>query len=70
MASTPYQYTPLSSESTFRLLRLKESAHSSNATETLEIELFDSSLIDPPAFEAVSYAWDHVEPHAILLCNV
>jgi hypothetical protein len=69
MASTRYQYAPLSSDFAFRLLRLKQPAHSENSTETSEIELFEASLADPPPFEAVSYAWDHADAHAVLICN-
>lgn len=43
MAPTRYQYTPLSSDFAFRLLRLKKHARSDSSIETLEIELFKAS---------------------------
>jgi hypothetical protein len=69
MAPTRYQYTPLSSDFAFRLLRLKKHARSDSSIETLEIELFKATLANPPAFEAVSYAWDHADSHAVLIWN-
>lgn len=69
MALAPYQYTPLSSESSLRLIRLKGTSGLQRLTEAVEIELFEVSLQDAPAFEAVSYAWDHADEGATLMCN-
>lgn len=69
MASQPYQYTPLSSESSFRLLRLKETSESQRPFQANEIELFEVSFQDAPAFEAVSYAWGHADTYVSLVCN-
>ena len=60
---------PALADFSFRLLRLKEPARSDTSIAALEIELFEAPLADPPAFEAVSYAWDHADAQAVLICN-
>ncbi|KAF3046758.1 hypothetical protein E8E11_005973 [Didymella keratinophila] len=69
MASTWFQHTPLSSESAFRLLRLKESSNLESRAYPIEIELFEAHLNNAPLYEAVSYAWDHGETPVSVLCN-
>lgn len=69
MASLHYQYTPLTSKSSLRLLRLTAESTLRPATEGIEVELFEVFFKDILAFEAVSYARDHVDAHITLLCN-
>ncbi|KAH6644410.1 heterokaryon incompatibility protein-domain-containing protein [Boeremia exigua] len=69
MASTCYRYTPLSSTSSLRLLRLKSPLSAQRPNEPIEIELFETSFENAPTFEAVSYAWDHASTFTTLVCN-
>lgn len=69
MASILYQYTPLSSESSIRLLRLKNYIASQGLMHSIEVDLFEVPIEDSPTFEAVSYAWDHTDARATMLCN-
>ena len=64
MTSTPYHYEPLTSESSFRLFRLKKAQPG-----LINIHLFDASLENPPKFEAISYAWSHQGLDSTILCN-
>ena len=64
MASTPYHYEPLTSESSFRLFRLKRAQPG-----LINIHLFDASLENPPKFEAISYAWSQQGLDSTILCN-
>ena len=69
MATELYQYTPLSSESSFRLLRLVRPPLAGALRTPIEIDLFEAPIEDSPPFEAVSYAWDHADTYCTLLCN-
>jgi hypothetical protein len=70
MASTTYRYTPLSSNTSFRLFRLVRWQLTPSATpETFAIELFEASLEEPSPFEAVSYAWGKEGLNCTILCN-
>lgn len=69
MAPALYQFTPLSSASSVRLLRLTDPIASQGFTESAGIELFEVPIEDAPAFEAVSYAWDHTDARLPLLCD-
>jgi hypothetical protein len=68
MTSTQYRYTSLSSESSFRLFRIVKPC-SPVESNSLDIHLFEADFEDPPAFEAVSYAWGEGLSTSIILCN-
>jgi hypothetical protein len=69
MASTDYQYESLSSESSFRVLRLLPTEPGIDQNPAIEIELFEANFDSPPDFEAVSYAWGQEEANATVICN-
>jgi hypothetical protein len=70
MTPPRYQYTPLSSDNSFRLFKPKKAAKFFNpSSSTIEIELFEASLQNPPPFEAVSYAWGNECATSTILCN-
>lgn len=70
MASTPYHYEPLTSESSFRLFCLKKAQPDlAGLFDMINIHLFDASLENPPKFEAISYAWNHQGLDSTILCN-
>jgi hypothetical protein len=69
MASTTYQYEPLTSESSFRILRLLTAHPGFAPADTIEIELWEADFARPPVFEAISYAWGQEEANAIITCN-
>lgn len=70
MASTPYHYKPLTSESSFRLLRLKKvQPDLAGLFDMINVHLFDASLENPPKFEAISYAWSQQGLDSTILCN-
>jgi hypothetical protein len=50
-----YQYSPLKSKTSFRLLNLKAGRKDDR---TLTCDIIEVSLDDPPYYEALSYAWD------------
>ena len=61
-----FRYSPLISQSSFRLLRV----FGSNAPEsTVECEVFEVSLVGPPEYEAISYAWEGQIPSETILCG-
>jgi hypothetical protein len=70
MASKSHEYTPLTSETSFRLFRLAKSQSTPSATpDTFAIELFETSLENPPPYEAVSYAWGSNGLDCTVVCN-
>jgi hypothetical protein len=69
MASTDYQYDPLTSESSFRVLRLLPATSGVDQSTAIEIELSEANLDSPPEYEAISYAWGQEEANASIVCN-
>jgi hypothetical protein len=69
MALPWYQYAPLTSETSFRLFRLRSQSTSDVSPIAFEIELFEASHEKPPPFEAVSYAWGSGGLDCTILCN-
>jgi len=69
MSSTCYQYEPLTSESSFRVLRLLPAQRWIGQALPIEIELSEADLDSPPIFEAISYAWGQEEANAIVICD-
>lgn len=70
MATSFYQYDDLTNESIFRLFHIgKSQTGSTTSSHDVEIHLFEASFNDPPAFEAVSYAWGQSPASSTILCN-
>jgi hypothetical protein len=70
MALAQYHYEELSSETRFRLFRFEKSQPCSAACPVeLRIHLFDIDFANPPAFEAISYAWGHHTASSGIICN-
>ena len=61
-----YVYEPLSSESSFRLLHLKNFDSSS---DPMEVELSEDDFANPRPYAAVSYAWGGETPECPITCN-
>jgi hypothetical protein len=70
MALSSYAYEALSSESSFRLFRIRKSQPSSDASvDMFSIHLFEASFDHSPEFEAVSYAWGQDPPSSVIVCD-
>jgi hypothetical protein len=70
MELTQYHYEELSRGSRFRLFRFEKSQPcSALRLDELRIHLFDVDFADPPAFEAVSYAWGQNVASSAIVCN-
>jgi hypothetical protein len=66
MDSTFYVYEPLSSDSSFRLLHLKNLEPSDDA---LEVELTEENFRDPRPYAAISYVWGRGTADRQITCN-
>jgi hypothetical protein len=60
-----YQHHPLKSSRSFRVLRLKPSREG----KLLYGDILEVSLVHPPVYEALSYAWGSPDPTHGLLCD-
>ncbi|KAF2690803.1 hypothetical protein K458DRAFT_63191 [Lentithecium fluviatile CBS 122367] len=70
MTSATYHYTPLLSESSFRVFRLLTPQPGLVVPDIIEIELYEADLdTATPEFEAISYAWGQEEADATIICN-
>ncbi|KAF1955475.1 hypothetical protein CC80DRAFT_85546 [Byssothecium circinans] len=70
MSSASFQYSPFSTESSIRLLRFKEPlATSAEESDSIEIELFEADISNPPPFNAISYAWGQYLADSTITCN-
>ena len=69
MASANYQYEPLTSESSFRVLRLSPLQPGFEEDATIEIVLSEADFDRPPHYEAISYAWGNEEANTTIICN-
>jgi hypothetical protein len=69
MSLPDYQYEPLNSEASFRVLRLLPARPGDDETTTIEVELSEANFDSPPEYEAVSYAWGVEEATAAVVCN-
>ncbi|KAF2116547.1 heterokaryon incompatibility protein-domain-containing protein [Lophiotrema nucula] len=70
MAEEQFKYSALSSTSSFRLLEYDVTALASEQfSGPLNIRLIESSLENPPAYDAISYTWDNQHPTRRISCN-
>jgi hypothetical protein len=69
MSLPDYQYEPLTSETSFRVLRLLPARARDDTATTIEVELLEANFDNPPEYEAVSYAWGVEGPTAAIVCN-
>jgi hypothetical protein len=68
MTSTKYSYEPLANESSFCLFSIVKLRFPAKS-DLIEIRLFEADFEDPPAFEAVSYAWGQDHSTSVVLYN-
>jgi hypothetical protein len=69
MSLPEYQYEPLTSEASFRILRLLPAQPWDGDIDIIRIEILEANLDNPPEYEAVSYAWGVEEATAAVVCN-
>jgi hypothetical protein len=62
-----YQYAPLESTRSFRLVRLVREPDRS--TDDIEVEIEVVDMIESPDYNALSYAWDADSPDSEVLCQ-
>jgi hypothetical protein len=65
MSTQPFAHSPLQSTSHIRLIRLQ----AGKSDEDIACTIFQTSLDDAPAFEAISYTWGAVDDRQRLVCS-
>ena len=70
MAPATYCYRPLSSEASFRLIRLQMPQPSRTCLlDTVQIQLYEENMDIASQYEAISYTWGQEKANSVISCN-